>query len=70
MFHNINVVVEIVITYNNIMKGDDIMTILIINIMFCLIVVLTCINTINAFTVSIQKRNWSTTFYMYCVRGP
>lgn len=47
------------------------MTILIINIMFLFVVVLTFIGTIyTAYVVLTTESNSNNTFYMYRVRGP
>lgn len=53
------------------MKGDDIMTILIINIMFLFVVILTFVGIINTlYTTFVVESNLNNTFYMYRVRGP
>lgn len=54
-----------------IMKGDDIMTILIINIMFLFVIILTFVGIINTlYTTFVVESNLNNTFYMYCIRGP
>jgi hypothetical protein len=53
------------------MKGDDIMTILIINIMFWFVIILTVVGTIHTnYIVLTTESNSNNTFYMYRVRGP
>ena len=54
------------------MKGDDIMTILIINIMYMFIItVLTFVGTVDtAYVTFVTESDINNAFYMYCIRGP